>query len=130
MLSTLRYNRMVKYVLFGIQTIGIIAVIILIFIGISPPISEPGNDGSRNYIRLEHELDEATRLNRESMEQISYLGRELATREIIIADLRSNSESGFDNNLQSGDIIIEAGILTDDSIQLLNELRRRFATRK
>ncbi len=130
MLLTKIYNRggkIAKKILLYIAIFGCGAITFYLL----PPLGESPDNGSQSIIeQLNVELENAIGTNREIVGEISNLRGELEARERTIAGLRSTVReleetisSGLKNNLETGDIIIEAGIRADESLQLIRKVR-------
>ena len=115
------YSKVGKYVQIGLVIIGIV---LLGYFALSPPVGT-GDDGQL-VDSLRVELTEAVRINGELMVIKLDLERELETGKRINDSLRSIIDESIGENLGAGDLIIESGILTDDSLLILRELRRRL----
>jgi len=121
MLSTQIFSKVGKYAQIILAILSIVGISYLVF---SPPSSSADDIELARQLRVE--LDEAVRINGELMELQSDLRGELETGKRTIASLRSIIGSSISENLRAGDLVIESGILVDDSILLLRELRRRL----
>lgn len=104
------------------------AAIFLLIVGIyfhttSPPI---GRDYAGDFREVRTELAKATDFSRVALEQLSDLRGELKELRALNEELREEIEREFKNNIESGDYIVESGILVDENLRLIKELRERL----
>ena len=127
MALTLNYSK-IGVVLDAICIIGFIVILVIL-----PPLGNKSgtsnDDGLRTYELLETELTGLRESQQELVGEISNLRGELETIERLTADIGSKMAEEFSNNLESGDDIIESGILIDESRLIANEVERRLRER-
>lgn len=125
MALTLNYNK-IGVILDAILIIGFIVIFLIIF----PPYVKVSrsneDDGLRTYELLERELESVRESQRESLEQIHDLTGKLETVQELTTDIGSRLDQEFGNSLYSGDLIIESGVLIDESKLITSEIQRRL----
>ena len=126
MLSIQNFNKVGNYVLTIFVAISLCACGFFIGRYFPPLSSESGDINGTTIESIRTELEEAVKLNADYVGELHNLGQQLEERNKYIEQLETTSYEGYGNNLQYGDLIIEAGITADDSLLIIQELRRRL----
>lgn len=126
-LLTQIFSRVGKYVIAFLLGVAVCISSYFIF----PPLrGSSGVDNSADIESIRSELSEAIDAEREALGEIYNLRATLKLRDTNITELEEAISFGFSNNLEAGDLIMEAGITADESRLLIREIRRRIDKEK